>query len=124
MSKRTKPRRILLVDDDDDFRSSVVMILEAEGWEVKEARDGSEGLRAIRDWKPPVVMLDWRMPIMDGEGVLKSLKEETDRPLVILVTASAHVTDLARRHRVPFYVGKPFEVEHLLAVLDEAHRVA
>lgn len=119
-----KPRRILVVDDEDDLRATVAMVLEAEGWEVREARHGAEALDVLRRWHPSVIMLDWRMPVMDGGEVLQRLDGHPRRPRIVLVTASPQVEELARRHRLRFHVGKPFEMETLLAVLDEAHRAA
>ncbi len=70
------------------------------------------------------MMLDWRMPVMDGGETLKHLERHVRRPLIVLVTASTQVQELATKHRVPFHIGKPFEVDRLLDVLDEAHRAA
>jgi two-component system response regulator (stage 0 sporulation protein F) len=121
---KSRPRRILVVDDDDDLRSSVAMVLEEEGWEVREARHGAEALDLLREWHPSVMMLDWRMPVMDGGEVLTRLDGHPGRPRVVLVTASAYVRELAARHGLRFHVGKPFGVDELLAVLDEAHGAA
>jgi CheY-like chemotaxis protein len=119
-----RPRRILVVDDDDDFRTSVIMLLEEEGWEVREARHGAEALALLGKWHPSVMLLDWRMPVMDGGEVLKHLERHPRRPRVVLATASAHVHEIAARHRVRFHVGKPFGVDRLLEVLEEAHKAA
>lgn len=123
MSK--KPHRtVLLVDDEDDFRASVAMVLEAEGWGVREARHGAEALDVLRRWHPSVVTLDWRMPVMDGGELLKHLDGHPVRHRIVLVTASPQGSDLARQHQLRFHVAKPFEMERLLQVLDEAHRAA
>jgi CheY-like chemotaxis protein len=114
-------RKILVVDDEDDFRASVVMILEAEGWEVREARDGAEALALLREWDPAIMMLDWRMPVMDGAEVLRHLGYPR-RPRIVLVTASPRRSELARQHRIHFHLAKPFEVDRLLQVLEDAHR--
>ncbi len=52
VSQRRHPRRVLIVDDDDDFRTSVSMVLEDERWEVREARHGAEALDIVREWHP------------------------------------------------------------------------
>jgi two-component system response regulator (stage 0 sporulation protein F) len=117
----TRPRRVLVVDDDDDLRTSIAMVLEDEGWEVREARHGAEALELLRKWHPSVMMLDWRMPVMDGGEVLERLDGHPRRPRIVLVTASAHVRELAEKYRLPFHVAKPFGVEDLLTVLEQAH---
>lgn len=122
MSRRA--RRVLVVDDDEDFRTSISMVLTEEGWEVREARHGAEALDMLGEWVPSVMMLDWRMPVMDGGEVLKRLDGHPLHPRIVLVTASTHASDLAAQHRVRFHVGKPFAVDELLQVLDEATGVA
>jgi CheY-like chemotaxis protein len=113
-----------VVDDEDDFRASVAMVLEDEGWEVREARHGAEALDLLRTWDPSVIMLDLRMPVMDGSEVLRRLDGHPRRPCIVLVTASPQAADLARRYRLRYHVPKPFDMERLLAVLDEAHQAA
>jgi CheY-like chemotaxis protein len=117
----TRPRRVLVVDDDDDFRTSIAMVLEDEGWEVREAHHGAEALELLRAWHPSVMILDWRMPVMDGGQVLERLDGHPRRPRVVLVTASARVRELAERYRLRFHVGKPLAVDDLLTVLERAH---
>lgn len=116
-----RPKKVLVVDDDDDLRESVALILEDEGWVVCEARHGAEALKLLHDFQPSVMLLDWRMPVMDGGQVLARLDQHPQRPRVVLITASAHVEELAARHGVPFRLGKPFAVEDLLATLRQAH---
>lgn len=115
-------RSILVVDDEDDFRASVGDVLETEGWEVREARHGAEALEILATWRPSVMMLDLRMPVLDGTGVLRQLDGSPERPAIVLVTASPQAGEVAQQHQLRFIVTKPFEVEHLLVVLDEAHR--
>jgi two-component system response regulator (stage 0 sporulation protein F) len=117
----TLRRKILVVDDEDDFRASIVMILEAEGWEVREARDGAEALALLRKWDPAIMMLDWRMPVMDGAEVLRQLERHPRRPRIVLVTASAQRSELARQHGIRFHLAKPFEMDNLLQLLEDAH---
>lgn len=113
-------RRVLVVDDDDDLRASIVETLADQGWEVAEARDGAEALAVARAVEPAVMLLDWRMPVLDGGEVLDRLADLRARVRVVLVTASAHVRQLAAAHGVHLYLGKPFGVDELLAVMAQA----
>lgn len=69
-------KKVLIVDDDKTFRMSLGTVFAATGFEVKEAEDGQQGLAIAKDTKPTVIILDVRMPIMDGITMLKELKKD------------------------------------------------
>src|SRR5438105_3347956 len=68
--------RILLVDDEVNARSALRSLLGDDGYQVREAKDGEEGLRQLADFAPAVVLCDVRMPGMDGLQLLKKAKEQ------------------------------------------------
>src|SRR4051794_40029821 len=80
-------RRILVVDDEDNLRSMLVAALKYEGYDVTQAADGAAGLRAARETKPDLIVLDVMMPALDGFAVVKRLREAGDRTPVIFLTA-------------------------------------
>ena len=67
-----------------------------------------------------VVVLDYRMPGIDGGEVYERLRAQGLDVPVVLITASASARSLARRHRIPHFLGKPFSVEDLLVVIRSA----
>ena len=80
---------ILIVDDHTAFRSAVRAVLEADGYDVVgEAPDGRAGLSAALALKPDVVLLDVRLPDMDGFAVALSLAAEGSGPAVIVTSSS------------------------------------
>ena len=82
-------RRILIIDDHTTFRTIVRAVLEADGYEVVgEAPDGRAGLSAALALKPDVVLLDVRLPDMDGFAVALSLAENGAGPAVIVTSSS------------------------------------
>jgi len=81
------PRRILIVDDDDVDLALIRKTVETLGHEAVTAKNGKEGLDAVRAQKPDLILADCRMPEMDGITMCKALKEETatkDIPIVFL----------------------------------------
>lgn len=114
------PRRILVVDDNDELRSNIKEVLESEGWEVREARNGAEAVEAVGAFRPAVMLLDYRMPEMDGGEVLRRLGVMSAPPRVVLMTASAQVRQLALEHGLSFYVPKPFRSDDLLDTVEHA----
>jgi len=81
---------VLVVDDEDDIRSSLRMILEYEGMEVIEQASGGEALKKLDGLRPDVVLLDIKMPRMDGLEVLAELrKRAADLPVIMI---SGHAT--------------------------------
>ncbi len=83
------PRTILIVDDHTAFRTIVRAVLEADGYEVVgEAPDGRAGLSAAMALKPDVVLLDVRLPDMDGFAVALHLAEGSESPAVIVTSSS------------------------------------
>jgi DNA-binding NarL/FixJ family response regulator len=82
-------RRILIVDDHTTFRAIVRAVLEADGYEVVgEASDGRAGLSAALALRPDVVLLDVRLPDMDGFAVALSLAENGAGPAVVVTSSS------------------------------------
>ena len=67
---------VLVVDDEDYIRSTIAGILNDEHYTVKLAKDGFEALTAMKNFYPPVVLLDIWLPQMDGIEVLKRIKEQ------------------------------------------------
>ena len=87
----TDKKLILLVDDDPDFVEAVRVIVENGGYEVVVAYDGQEGLEAVAERKPDLIVLDVMMPVMNGHEACAQLKgsEETAEIPIILLTAVA-----------------------------------
>jgi two-component system CheB/CheR fusion protein len=113
-------RRVLVVDDNDALRSNIREMLEDEDWEVQEARGGAEALDVVARFAPAVILLDYRMPNMGGEEVLRRLRASNEAARVVLMTASADVRQLAFEHGLRLYVPKPFASQDLIGTLEQA----
>ena len=75
---------ITLIDDDRNILTCVTMALEAEGFSVKTFSDSEEGLKAVTTTPPDLVVLDIKMPRMDGMEVLSKLREQSAIPVIFL----------------------------------------
>ncbi len=112
----TPPRPVLIVEDDRAVRELIETLLDAEGIEVKTARDGLEGLLKLRMHNPAVVVLDIMMPDVGGLRVLDELAEEHADVPVIVVTGKPEAAAEARQRLGRENVfDKPFEIDDLLA---------
>lgn len=108
-------RTLLVIEDEAAVRALVGDYFEALGYAVVRAGSGEEGLAAAARTRPNVVLLDIRMPGMDGVETLKRLREQDASMGVVMMTAVADV-DLARetlRVGAVAYVTKPFDLEYL-----------
>jgi diguanylate cyclase (GGDEF)-like protein len=119
--------KILVVDDDPIVREVVSESLEAEGLSVICAPDGQEGLRLARQQKPDLVLLDVRMPRMDGLELCRQLRRGflTSTIPIIMLTSLNGTADKVEGMRVGAddYVTKPFDPEELIArVSTHLHR--
>jgi two-component system OmpR family response regulator len=117
-------RRILVVDDEDNLRSMLVAALKYEGYDVVQASDGAAGLRAARETKPDLIVLDVMMPQLDGFGVVKRLREAGDRTPVIFLTARDASEDRVTGLNLggDDYLPKPFSLEELVARVEAVSR--
>ena len=112
------PKKILVVDDEPDILRIVTFRLEKTGYEVITAINGQEALDLIEKDKPDLILLDLRLPIIDGYEVCRHLKgdKELKKIPVILLTASAvrDVEKKAKELNAEAYITKPFEPTELL----------
>ena len=85
-------RQVLVVDDEPQIRAVLRAYLEADGFSVTEAGTGGDALRLVRSEGPSLVLLDVRLPDVDGIEVLRTLRQDSQVP-VILVTARSEEVD-------------------------------
>jgi signal transduction histidine kinase/CheY-like chemotaxis protein len=90
--------RILVIEDRWENRSLLVRMLSQVGFEVLEANDGQEGVTLWQDWEPHLVLMDMRMPVMDGYEATRRIKANTEgqSTVVIAITASAFDEERAK----------------------------
>ncbi len=102
--------KILIVDDDPHIRELARVFLQAEGFDVVEARDGVEALSALESVKADLVILDIMMPNMDGWELCQQLRTAYDMPLLML-TAKGETRDKVQGFQLGTddYLVKPFE---------------
>jgi len=118
--------RILVVEDNANLAYGLSTSLELEGHEVAVAPDGPAGLRAVRERRPDLVILDLMLPEMDGYRVLKAVREEGFGVPVLILTARGAEADkvLGFRLGADDYVTKPFGLLELLARVEALLRRA
>ncbi|MEM9138898.1 MAG: response regulator transcription factor [Pseudomonadota bacterium] len=113
---------IALVDDDRNILTSVSMVLEAEGFDVRTYTDGASALTALSQTQPDLAILDIKMPRMDGMELLRRLRLKTDMPVIFLTSKDEEIDEvIGLRMGADDYVRKPFSqrllVERIRAVL-------
>jgi CheY-like chemotaxis protein len=106
---------ILVVDDDENILDLVVMSLEITGYSTESARDGAEALEAVERGRPGLVLLDMRMPRLDGWGFARGLAERGIGDIPVVVMTAAHdARRWAEEIGADAYLEKPFDVHQLL----------
>jgi DNA-binding NtrC family response regulator len=114
--------KVLVVDDEKGVCDFLAIMLRKEGYEVLTVQDSTEVLKVFGDWGPQIILLDIRMPGLDGLSVLTQIKEKSPPTIVILITAYASVESAveAMRRGAFDYVTKPFKLEEMRLVLKRA----
>lgn len=111
---------ILVVDDDSAIRATIVEILAAEGYETAGAANGAEALEMIEREAPRLVLLDMRMPVLDGWGLARALSERQLRLPMLVMTAAQDARQWAAEIGAVGCLAKPFD---LVELLDAVERV-
>jgi len=117
---------VLIVDDDPTLRESMALWLDGAGYRTIQAEDGRQGLHATADLRPDLVLLDLRMPVLDGFGFLAELERTPDTPPVVVISGRGEVRDVVESFRrgATDFIVKPIEsyelVEHAAASAIEA----
>ena len=111
--------RILVVDDDHDMAKTLSEILQLQGWQVSVAHDGLEAVRAFEAQPFDAVLMDVRMPVMNGVAAFKAMKALRPDVKVVLMTAFAAQEMLAdaEENGVLRILSKPVDIRSLLALL-------
>ncbi len=117
--KLPRDHALLLADDEPELRELVGAVLADDGWEVVEVGDGEAALSALAHRRFAAVLLDNRMPRLTGTEVCQRLRAAGDDTPVILMTAAHDIARLARALGVPRALGKPFDIDELLAAVHD-----
>jgi two-component system response regulator ChvI len=110
-----KAAKIVLVDDDRNILTSVTMALEAEGFAVTSYNDGEAGLKGLLESPPELVVLDIKMPRMDGMEVLSRLRQTSGVPVIFLTSKDDEMDEMmGLRMGADDYIKKPFSQRLLI----------
>ena len=106
--------KILVVEDEERIRKVLASFLEKNGYKVKEAEDGEQGVDIFYEWNPDLVILDIMMPKKDGYEVCKIIKAEKNTP-VLMLTAKTQEEDEIQGLKIGAddYIKKPFSLRIL-----------
>jgi two-component system nitrogen regulation response regulator NtrX len=114
--------KVLVIDDEEAIRKSLRMVLEYEGYEYVEAGSGPEGLEAIRRESPDAVLLDIKMPGMDGLETLQAVRARDAATPVLMISGHGDIpTAVEAIHKGAYdFLEKPLESERVLTALRNA----
>ncbi len=118
-----RKKKILIVDDVRETLLALKIRLEYAGYEVFTAADGEAGLKAARDLKPDLILLDVMLPKIDGFSICRLLKfdDEYARIPIIMLTAKGQTSDMEIGKQVgaDAYMTKPYNAKDLIAKVTE-----
>ncbi len=115
-------RRLLVVDDESGVRAALRQLLEFEGYEVREASSGAEGLATYEAWKPELVFMDVKMTGMDGLETLKRLRGRDPAAIVVMISGHATIQNAVEATQLGAYdiLEKPLDTDRILVTLRNA----
>ena len=115
------PPTILIADDYDDNRELLRLMLVADGYRVREARDGRECVEEARAEAPDLALIDLSMPQLDGWGALRELRADAQTRSIPCVAVTAFAAEQDRRRALAAgfdaYISKPYRAKELLEVV-------
>ncbi len=112
--------RVLVVDDERNIRKNLALVLEAQGYQVDEAKDGDEALDLCKQSHPDIAFVDLHMPKMQGLDVLAHIRALSPKTAVVIITAygsAANATEAMKLGAIDF-LEKPFEPK-IIGILAE-----
>jgi DNA-binding response OmpR family regulator len=116
--------KILVIDDSRVIRMRVRDMLPQGNFDVIEAKDGVEGMEAIRDLRPNLIMLDFLLPRMSGWEVFQEIQAQPELQRIPLVLMSGRREEVAEKIQEPFeyfeFIQKPFEQKELIEAIKGA----
>ena len=115
--------RILIVDDNADNRLLFRSFLDSFGFQLREAVDGQEGVKAFLKWRPHLIFMDRRMPVLDGLEAVRQIRQLPGGQAVIIIAVTAHALSEERKVMVAAgcndFLAKPFHGDQLFAILEK-----
>jgi len=115
-------RHILVVDDDPGIRDMVAFALEDEGYDVVTAANGAEAIEQIEHEPPTAMFLDVQMPVLDGWGVARRMRERGYWVPTIVMTAASSAEERCRQLGADACLPKPFSLDDLFNSLERVRR--
>ncbi|MBD3296286.1 MAG: response regulator [Candidatus Omnitrophica bacterium] len=114
MRDRECKGRILVADDEQVVREILIRFFKDKGYVVREAANGRQALAKLEEEKPDVLLLDLKMPDIDGEDVLRHIKEKDIDVGVIIITGNpGYIKDQKLLTSAYDYIEKPFDLDYL-----------
>ena len=121
MTDQAPRTRVLIAEDDAIIRMDLKEMLEEEHYEVIEASDGAQAVELARSEEPALVILDIKMPVMDGLAAAQKISEERLAPVLILTAYSQReLVERAAQIGAMAYLVKPFQKQDLLPAIEIA----
>ena len=116
---RIRGMKILLIDDDEWIRDSLKIFFEAEGCDLLALETAEEGLAALEDQTVDLIIVDYKLPGLDGLEFLKRIHNTQSGAMKILITAyrNDNVVSEARKLKVQGFIEKPFTSDTFMASL-------
>jgi len=116
--------KLLIIEDEKTIAIALRTRLSAAGYDVAVAPDGESGLDRLDDWCPDVILLDIRLPGIDGFEVCRRVKKNLDKASAEIIFLSANVTDDVREQAMNAgafdVIAKPYEAKRLLEAIRSA----
>ncbi len=118
-----KPLRILVIDDENVICDACELVLSEKGHTVISMNDGKAGLDAIREGAYDILLLDMKLPDIDGMDILKVVREEKPELCTIVMTGYSSIQNAvdAMRKGADNYLGKPFTEDELLQAIEDSY---
>lgn len=117
--------RVLVIDDDPSIRQVIAYALADEGYQVDEASDGEAALDLVGRQHPDIILLDMKMPGMDGWQFARLYREQYGHQApIIVLTAAQDASQRGWDVSAESYVAKPFEIEVLVAQVSAIAKTA
>lgn len=108
--------KVLIIEDDSNIAQLLQLYLEKEGYDTCVASDGGKGVESFKEYEPDLVLLDIMLPVLDGWGVCRKIRETSQVP-IIMITAKCETMDRVSGLEMGAddYIVKPFEMKEVMA---------